>query len=319
MDSVLTSLVEDERDHSLELEKSVKKILGRDYVYPIRDVEHSFKLLISSLKSSEKKEVIISSLAPSFVYTILRNFGFTPVVLDVLVDSGVYDLKVLEDKINDNTAYIVNNSVFGVLASTEIIMDFGIPVIELLVSGLGKDSSGELFASKADYSIISLEGSNIPSSMGGAILTFDSEDKKSFIDIELENKPYLKLSSLNSSFALSQFPDLEMLFDKKEAFIPAFKDSVLKSGYHTLENQEINMYNSFPVVLKRGLNDAQKYCRKQGVETSKGFYGTIVQEIDEIKCKNAKSLCNRTLNFPIYLGMGKDSIELILKILSTLP
>lgn len=319
MDSVLSSMVEDKIDYTNELIKLVKKSLNTANVYLFRDIENSFRVLFNTLEPKDKKEVIISGLAPHFVYRIIKERGFEPVVVDVSQDTGVFNTDELNSKIGVNTAYVINNSVFGVLYPSNNIKECGVQVIELISSGFGLDKDKVLFGLEGDYTIISLEEDNIVSTMGGALLSFNSDSIKESVDDYIESYPYVVLPGLNSSFAITQLPDLDTFFEKKINMVKAYKDSLLKSGYPTLENQEANIYNLFPVVLKRGLKDAQKYCKKSGVETLKSFNNTVVQIGKGIKAKNAKSLCSRTISFPIYLGMNRDSVALILKLLSTLP
>lgn len=319
MDSVLTSMVEDEVDVISELKKKLKSCINRDHIFFLRDIEQAFYTLINSIPKNEKEEVIVSALAPCYIYNILIQFGYKPVVLDVIVEKGLFSLDELEKKITDNTAFVINNSVYGVLAPTVDIMELGIQVIEFIGSGFGVTDIGDLYGSSADFSIISLEENDIISALGGAVVAINSKNASERFENIINNKSHLILSRLNTSFALTQVIDIETLLDKRKQLVALYKDSLLKSGYHSLENSELNCYNTFPVVIKRGLKDIQKYCRKQGVETIKAFDDSIIQNVEGINCKVAKSLSNKTLLFPIYPGMSKDSITLILKLLSTLP
>ncbi len=318
MDSVLTCLVEDRDDFKINFEKSLKKLYKRDFVNSFRDMEQCFKTLISSLPSVEGGEIIVSALAPYYTKEIIEQYGFQPVIVDVEPDTGVFNMELLSKKVSDNTSYIVSSSAYGVMFSINELRELGIPVIEIFLSGLSFDSDMEIMGSLSDFSLISLENEGLLSAMGGAFLTYNSKPGISIKDI-LEKQPSLGLSELNSSFAISQISDIELLHKKREIIVDFFKDSILKSGYHTLDNSECDQYNLFPVVIKKGLKDVQKYCKNHKITAIRGFQDSIVKNTTNIKCSVANSLSNKTLLFPLFLGMKKESITLISKILSTLP
>lgn len=312
MDSVLTSMVEDHPNHRFELEKSIKKILNIQDVVLFRSISESFKILVSQFQLQDEGEIIISALTPVSVYNIIKEKGFIPVVVDVDPLTGLLDVNCVNKKINNRTQYIVNYSHYVTPLYDSDLYESGIPVIDILTNGFGEDSNGE-------YKIISLENDTLISSMGGAALACDNTEVITNIKEFSRISENIYLSDLNSSFALSQIEDLKILKDKKGQIVSLYKNATMKSGYSTLENRDINLYRKFPVVLKRSLKEVQKYCKGQGIETLKAFEDSIVRQIDDIKCKNANSLSNKTLLFPVYLGISKDSIELILKVLSTLP
>ena len=66
------------------------------------------------------------------------------------------------------------------------------------------------------------------------------------------------------------------------------------------------------------MNDVRKYARKKGVETLPAFAGRMDTEAD-IGCPCAKKLLMSTLLFPLYPTLGKKNVQLVSKVLSTLP
>lgn len=312
MDSVLTSMVDDNSNSYFELEKSLKKIVNTVNISLFRTVVDSFRVLLSQLPKKEDSNIIISALAPISLYNVIKELGFTPKVIDVDLLSGLLDFEAVSKKIDDNTGYIVNYSNHLSPNEESELYSLGVPVIDISDNGLGEDLNG-------DYKIFSIEDDTVISSMGGAVLAHNNSEVHNNIKDLIQRCNYLTLPGLNCSFALSKIEDIEELKDRKRKLVKLYKDSLLKSGYSTLENKELNIYNQFPVVLKRSLRDVQKYCKDQGVETKRSFEDSIIRSITGLKCKNANSLANKTLLFPIYLGIPKNSVEVILKVLSTLP
>lgn len=317
MDSVLTYLVEDDFDVLAELKKTFKKYFNKTHVNLFRDSEQSLRTLLESLSTEKNGDIIISALAPYSYYNIIKQSGFVPVVLDINQDSGLPDIQVLSENINQNTSYIINTFSYHIKPITGDIKELGIPVIDILLSGPGVGVDSEALCLNADYTIISLENNNIITSLGGAVLLNNADNRE--IESIITDRPNLELSGINASFLLSLIHDIKHFFERKLPIIEVYKNSILKSGYYTFENGETNSYSYFPVILKKSLKDIQAYCKNSGLETLKGFSNSIVKKIPGIKCSNARSISSRTLLIPLSLTMKKDAIELISKILSTLP
>ncbi len=78
---------------------------------------------------------------------------------------------------------------------------------------------------------------------------------------------------------------------------------------------------SFPVVLSSPMNDVMRYAFKKGLETVPAFSRTLISFYSgtENLCNYAKLLLMKVLLFPLYPSLGKKNIQLIVKVLSTLP
>ncbi|MGL1894340.1 MAG: DegT/DnrJ/EryC1/StrS family aminotransferase [Spirochaetaceae bacterium] len=319
MDSVLTYLVDTNVDYIGELSRSFKKITDHEYIHFYRGVEHALIEILNTFSDNSKGEIILSALSPYYFYETIINCGFVPVVVDVAPESGLPEIKTITDNITENTILIISTFSNCIKPDIDGLSEIDVPTLEVLLPGIGRDSENETITGNSPYTIISFEDENILSSMGGALISHNKKELSGILDNRLKKRPDICLSGLNASFLNSQISDLNIFFDKRYPIIEIYKDSTLKSGYYTFDNSESNSYNYFPVVLKKSLKEVQKYCKSQGVETIKGYEGCICNNINNLKCSNAKSLSNRTLLFPLSLNMKKDSIKLISKILSTLP
>jgi len=319
MDSVLSSLIEYSCNSRTELEKSLKKRFIADSCFLFRGLEQAVRTLFKTLERVEGAEVIISPLAPAYVNSIIKESGFSPIFVDVELTSGLFDPKELEKKISDNSAYIISTSVFGLIYPFNKIEEYGIPVIELFTSGISYTNEQEIIGHRATYTVLSLEENSIVTTMGGAALlsniASESQNIKNLFAIESD----LTLSNMNSSFAIPGLEDLETLIDKQKSIKEYFKASTMQSGYYFFSHDTGALTSAFPVVLNKGLKDVQHYCKNSGVETIKGFQDTIIKHFEVKNCKNARLLAGKTLLFPLFIGMKKDSVSLISKILSTLP
>lgn len=315
MDSVLTYLVDTSIDPVNELKKSIVNLFNTDNVFLFRDLDHSLMTLLSSMKFEVSGEVIISALAPISYYNIIKSLNLIPVVVDVNPETGLILEEDLNRKLSDTTVLIINVYDY---CFTKLSDDFNnIKQFNIYRSGIVADSEDNIITGIGAFNIISLEDNALVNSVGGAVITCDLEHCN-YISNQIDISPSLTLQGLNASFINPQLGDLNRYFSKQKNLLEIYKTSLLKSGYYTLDLESHTSGNFFPVVVKKSLKEIQKYCRSQGVETLRGYRDSIVKNSD-IKAVNAKSLSSRTLLFPISLIMKKDSIELISKILSTLP
>ena len=98
---------------------------------------------------------------------------------------------------------------------------------------------------------------------------------------------------------------------------------IMKSRHTTLKQRD-NVdppFYSFPVMLTSGMNDVRKYARRKNIETIPAFWDSIISVGGDLKAnfQNAKKILMRCLLFPLYPLLGNKNIELIARILSTLP
>lgn len=310
MDSVLTSMVEDDYDSNYELVKSLKQITDYNYLSLFRSGEFALAEILRSQESS-KKEVIIPALAPMWVYDTIYGCGYESVIVDVDPISGLIDYNEASKKVNDSTLFLLNICHY-LQDESDGIYNLGIPVIDILSNGFMDNPRG-------DYAILSMEEDTLLSSKGGSVLLYNKDDLKSHIKNSIEKNSEVVMPDLNAAFAIPQVADFKDLLEKKEKIISLYKDALLKSGYTVLDSSDYLRYRSLPLVVKRGLKDIKKLFKDSGVETALAFSGAVIKELTGLKCKNARSLSNRTLIIPSYINLTKDSVELILKLLSTLP
>ena len=85
---------------------------------------------------------------------------------------------------------------------------------------------------------------------------------------------------------------------------------------------------AFPVVVKGGLKDVRQYAAKRGVETRRAFSDAVLAFEDGDGAAvsglpqtfpRAYELLQRSLLFPLYPSLAKKDVQLIAKVLATLP
>ena len=85
-----------------------------------------------------------------------------------------------------------------------------------------------------------------------------------------------------------------------------------------------NVNFSFPILVKQGRAEVRRYAEKRGIETVPAF-GESVLTVEGAPWSspgahpNAEQLLRRTLLFPLYPSLPRKDIQLLSKVLSTLP
>lgn len=315
MDSVLTYLVESDKDVCSELVKSIKKRIKVDNLYLINEIYRSFEIFLEFSNFPINSEIILSSLTPSLFYNIVTQHGFNPIVVDVNIDTGVPDSETVLEAITENTKLYINFMEFSNGTETDDIVN-KIEVLNIYYSGFlfNKDKEIQFYKN----SIISLNIGTFASSISGAVLLSPLMDNKLVLQY-LDNYKEFRLSHFNTSLLISQFNDIDDFVEKIVQIRDIYRDSVLKSGYSTFITSENICSGYFPVVLKKSRKEIEKYCNHNGIPVEPAYINSIVKTNSKVKNSNAKYLSVRTLLFPLTLTLKKSSVELISKILSTLP
>ncbi len=316
MDSVLTFMVEGSRDAVSELQKSFKNYFNHESIFLFKNVEIPIRLYLQQIKDSVKKEIIVSALLPFNLYNIIYLAGFTPVAVDVSLETGIPTYENVASKCNGNTYGFFNYQDYITVPLDDRFYELDLKIIDIYMTGIAADSENSIFKSPSDFQIYSLNSENIVSTYGGS-LVINSSAK---LDINMESKlPDYSLSDLNASFGITLLSDYIILFDKLKKIQTIYRNSVIKSEYHTYQDTGYYSSSYFPLILKKGLKDVQQYCKRNGLESKKAYENSIITLKQNLKCKNAKYLSSRTLLIPISLSFNNETIKLISKILSTLP
>ena len=116
---------------------------------------------------------------------------------------------------------------------------------------------------------------------------------------------------------------MDLFLEKRKTIDEIFHVSLMK-GRHTQLLQEDDSNNvpfSFPVLLEGNIQEVRQYARKKNIQTKAAFENAVLlqHQIDDYPCPNAVSIVKRAILFPLYPSLSKRNIELISKVLTTLP
>jgi dTDP-4-amino-4,6-dideoxygalactose transaminase len=248
-----------------------------------------------------------------------------PLLADVDPESGSLDPREVEKLIAKTPKAIVVHHSLGIIAETEALKGFGIPVIEDASQGLGGKAAEVACGGAADLCVLSLAPEDIITCGGGAALLGRSRSTAAQLKRLAEQSPlYSPLSDMNAALGISQVQALERFAAARREAAAAFTQALQKSRHKTLSPRGEGVepvLSSFPVVLQAGMKEARQYALKKGVETLPAFAEAAVSgdEAAEVPCPNARSLMLRCLLFPLYPTLSRRDAEAVCKVLATLP
>ena len=136
---------------------------------------------------------------------------------------------------------------------------------------------------------------------------------------------------MNAALGITQVRELQRFLDKRFEIAQVFREALLRSRHSPLFNNEGGVWVdfSFPILVKDGRLEIMQYANKKGIQSEPAFKDAIVAveghaspeegNDSDRKFPNARELLWRCLLFPLYPSLARKDVQLICKILSTLP
>jgi perosamine synthetase len=131
------------------------------------------------------------------------------------------------------------------------------------------------------------------------------------------------LSDFNASVGIAQVKDIGRYVSRRKEIYLMYRAACMKSTSKTLSAgpEDETPFFSFPVILNSSMNDVRKYARKHDLDTLPAFLDSILARHIELEehYPNAKNLLLRCLLFPLYPMLSSSHVNLVARVLSTLP
>ncbi len=327
MDNVLTCMVSEALGPGTVLKQFMEKYNEYVDASGILSLSNYYFALVSAFDALDLKPldaVITSSIAPNLVLKAIRDKGLSPLVLDVEPDSGILPAAEIEKCMEKNPKAVFLHYSLGFFPNVDAILGFGIPVIEDVSHCFGAKKGDNPYGCLGSIGVMSLGPESIvTAATGGIVFSRDKKIGKALKTMHETLPPDLLLSDFNASLGLAQLKELENYVQRRREIYSIYRDACLKSKNQTLvvQNDEANPFFSFPVLLSSSMNDVRKYARKHDLDTSPAFLDSIIDRNIELEEQfpNAKSLLLKCLLFPLYPMLSNAHIDLVAKVLATLP
>jgi len=338
MNLVLTCLVSDRVGPgpvNRELASQLAAYLGLAGGYCFSSYREAILKALEALELKPGDGVVLSALAPAVYLETLKAGGYVPLVADVDPDSAVLTAAAAQELLGREAKAVIAHHTLGFVPDLAGLSRLGVPLIEDISQALGARYAGRACGSYGDLCLLSLEPEGlITAGEGGAVLAREGKALRNLRRL-LEEEPHPDLlPDMNAALGVSQLKELDKYLAGRKEIAEVFLQALQKSRHKSLvQSQETeNVPFSFPVVLKDGLRAVRQYAGRKNVQSLPAFASSLLARLDsqppaaegeagggKSPYPIAQSLLRRCLLFPLYPGLGRKNVELISKLLSSLP
>lgn len=326
MDAVLSCMVSDNLWPGNIAETFIKEMslyLGVAGGVALREYPRALEVAVEALSLEPGAKVILSALDPEEYIKILQENGYQPLIVDVKEQNGCIDPSGVEKALAEKPQAMIVSHPLGFVPNLEELSAFGLPIVEDLSSGFGSHTGSRKSGTYGRFTVVRLEPEDMLTAGGGtAVLSAQKRDLGILRKIADQLSPTVKLPDFNAALGLSQLHSLEQYIHRRKELAALYTAALAKGRHKTLvqEGDAENMIYSFPVTFSLGARDAVSYAKKIGIEVIPAFRNRVLDSApDPLAWKNASSLCQRTLLFPLYPMLGKKNALVVERVLSALP
>jgi dTDP-4-amino-4,6-dideoxygalactose transaminase len=293
--------------------------------------------------------VLISALAPKQYLQVIESRGLVALVADVDPERPLLSSNSLQHQLASGAKAMVLYYSLGSMPAGDDIFQLGVPVIEDITQAVGGVWGDQPCGSRGRVGVLSLDpGGLITTGCGGMVFSRDRRSARTLKDIAGQGFYDQLLPDMNAALGITQVRELQRFLDKRFEMAQVFREALLRSRHSPLFNDDedgeyVNF--SFPILVKDGRLEVMQYANKKGIQSEPAFKDAIVavagskegnhsldgssssgldssegREIDTVsQFPNARELLWRCLLFPLYPSLARKDVQLICKVLSTLP
>lgn len=326
MDSVLTCMVDEALafgDVSRDFLKKLSQELSFNSVYGLKEYQRGLETLLKASELEKGKKIGLSPLSPAWYLRVIEDSGYIPIFLDV--DPDTCTLKMPQGADPEETAdlFLVYHHL-GYETELSWARESGVPIIEDLSQIIANRLIPGKETAHAPLGFFSLSDQDYLTALGGVFL-FAGEKKeglllKAAFD-RLDTSQYL--TDPQAALGASQWSRLEKFSVRRKELRTIFLNSLQKSRNKTfaVPDEETHIPYSFPVLLNSGAKEAAVYARKKKILCTPAFENSILAANPDLPgdFPGSRSLLLRCVLFPLYPSLSSGDVDLIAKVLSTLP
>lgn len=353
MEAVLTCMVDEKigpGEMALRLTQTAKELIGCDGAIALRSPAIALEYVLKAMNLDKESAVMISALAPYWLYVTLEKLGYKTMILDVQEETSLVSVESVEEAVKNGGRLLILSETMGILPDIRQYLALDIPVIEeISQSALSyypveyeeEENKAEKPAASTDevkeevkgrragmfgqYAIFSMEEHDIVTAGGGALVM--APRRREWIPLKAlsENAPSTDfMPDMNAALACVELKEFARNEKVRQELFTLFSRAVMSGRHKTFVRGQDNNSTiySFPLVLNSGFKDVKLYAQKKGIEVKQAFENTVIaykQEELSTQCICANSLLLRCALFPLYPRLGQKDASRIVKVLSSLP
>jgi dTDP-4-amino-4,6-dideoxygalactose transaminase len=317
-DQVLDAMVHDRLasgEITRQLSREATRLLQLREAAVYASVGDAIGCLIRGFGLQAGDKVILSPLSPPYWLQVLLRLGLEPLWADVLEDSPVLDPDAVKALVSQEPKLIVADACLGFLPDVEALSTSGIPVIEDISQGLGGVFAGQTAGARGAAVLVFFSPETLVAGAGGALAGFRSR-----IEMDEESR-WEHLSDLGSALVLSQWKDVDEFAEKKREHFRYLFHRLPKGYRQPRQSGDADpVMPWFPIIVESGAKDVLAYARKKAVEADWAFRHQPQLNTDTPDfCPRARFFLVHTVVFPLYSIVSSKELELIGKVIGSLP
>lgn len=319
MDAVLTCLVDEKVGPGAALAR-LTAFLKEDFdcgaAVAFRTPQDALALIIDILGIEKSAPFMISALAPKWQLNALKELGQSFIILDVDEAKGTIDPMATQHGVNNGGRVLLTCGAFGVAPDMEKLSSLGVTVIEDITGCKGVSST-------ASFAIFTTEDKDCVTSGGGAVILSRAKQVATVLSNKAGSIERTKLlPDINSALLMVQLKEREKLAAFRQTLYTQFAQAVLPTKNKVLPHGEGDECQAFVLRLKSNIADAKLFAQNYGVEVLPAFEDTVIATLgkgEQEAFPRALELLKSAARFPLHSRLKKSDIEIILKVLRTLP
>ncbi|UCF97615.1 MAG: DegT/DnrJ/EryC1/StrS aminotransferase family protein [Spirochaetaceae bacterium] len=326
--SVLNCLVTDQiapgpLNH--EFSAALSKAIGVSGAVALISYRSSIHCAFELLELQEGDGVLISALAPRVYRQVIESRGLVAAVTDVDAERPLLSIDSVKQKLGAGVKAIVLHYTLGSLPAGEELFELGVPVIEDITQVVGAGWGDQPCGSRGRVAVLSLDpGGLLTTGCGGALLCRDRRSVRILKEITSTGYSEELLPDMNAALGISQVRELPRFLQRRAEIGQIFREALMRSRHTPLLAEGECVDFGFPILVKDSRPEIRRYAEKRGVETEAAFKDAVVAVEGSTftvasAFPNAEQLLWRCLLFPLYPSLARKDVQLLGRVLSTLP
>jgi len=276
--------------------------------------------LLKGMNLQSGARVALSALAPQYWHVALLRRGLVPVVQDVekeipvLGQSAAFGLK------SAGLQAVILDCALGYIPDIPGFEELGIPIILDISQALGGEYRGRSLAHFGSAVLSAFGIETLMAGAGGCFWGLRDATPESLGDSE--DCAWERLPDLTAALIFSQWKDLADFVDKKREHLRFLKQKVsLPYFVPEVTGACVPIHPWLTVVVESGAKDVMNYTRKKLITVDWAFRGRTESSnsstTHDFPC--ARYFQSHALLFPLYANMSRSELDLLSKVLASLP
>jgi dTDP-4-amino-4,6-dideoxygalactose transaminase len=306
-------LVQGERVRSLE--KALASFVGVDHGVAVSSGSAALHLSLLALGVAEGSEVILPSFVCTALLNAVRYVRAVPVLVEI--DPHTYNMspRRVEEALSEKTAAIITPHTFGLSADTDILVSFGIPVIEDCAQSLGAKLKERYTGSYGKISVFSLYATKmLCAGEGGVILSRDEVLTDRVRDLRAydEKEDYAvrynyKLTDMQAALAESQLRKLPSFVEKRREIAEIYNAGLsgLKTQIPLVPEGKEHAYHRYVILV----DDPKRFMEamnQKGIQCRRPIFKPLHRYLHMSGFEVTEHIWSRAVSIPIYPALSHE-------------